>query len=157
MSQVSLSAAKWTPKGNLIFWGGPNTSAQNLTSSLPSISEALQASLSATSQFAPLSLPQVRPNVKWSKLLLNSVPTGTKPNKEAYHPDECHHALSAENPAYANLLITQKPSWVRAPTSLKEGATSSTMFSFKDPDGTVALALLQQKQLFIFGHVATLK
>ncbi len=30
-------------------------------------------------------------------------------------------------------------------------------FSFEDPDGTVALALLHQKQLFIFGHVATLK
>ncbi len=34
-TQVRISAAKWTAKGNLVLWSGPNTSAPQLTNALP--------------------------------------------------------------------------------------------------------------------------
>jgi hypothetical protein len=56
-TQTQLSAAKWTQKGNLVIWGGPNTSMQHLTAALPTISKALQSSLSALSDSAPNTPP----------------------------------------------------------------------------------------------------
>ncbi|KAI9510809.1 hypothetical protein F5148DRAFT_1330850 [Russula earlei] len=108
-NQVHVSAARWTQKGNLVIWGGPNTTAHNLMTSLPAISEALQASLSVNSISAPQEPPPVRPNVKWSKLTINAAPTGKTNTREAYTPQECHQALLAENPTYATLTITQPP------------------------------------------------
>ncbi|KAI9507523.1 hypothetical protein F5148DRAFT_1204170, partial [Russula earlei] len=104
-----ISALRWTQKGNLVIWGGPNTMAHNLMTSLPAISEALQASLSVNSISAPQEPPPVRPNVKWSKLTINAAPTGKTNTREAYTPQECHQTLLAENPTYATLTITQTP------------------------------------------------
>ncbi|KAI9435392.1 hypothetical protein F5148DRAFT_1294860 [Russula earlei] len=58
-NQVHMSAARWTQKGNLVIWGGLNTMAHNLMTSLPAISEALQASLSVNSISAPQEPPPV--------------------------------------------------------------------------------------------------
>ncbi|KAF8493758.1 hypothetical protein F5888DRAFT_1806089 [Russula emetica] len=123
-AQTQLSAAMWTQKGNLVIWGGPNTMAHHLTAALPTISEALQSSLSALSDFAPSNPPQT---------------------------------LLTENPSYASLIITQKPSWVRDPSTYQASASSSLTFSFEDPDGTVAQALLHTRQLYAFGHVGLIK
>ncbi|KAH9174379.1 hypothetical protein EDB89DRAFT_1952586 [Lactarius sanguifluus] len=69
----------------------------------------------------------------------------------------CHEALTADNPTYAALRITQRPSWVRNPTSYSDNAVSSLVVAFEDPDGTVARSLLAGKVLFIFGSCATLR
>ncbi|KAI9438470.1 hypothetical protein F5148DRAFT_1261036 [Russula earlei] len=127
-NQVHVSAARWTQKGNLVIWGGPNTTAHNLMTSLPAISEALQASLS-----------------------VNSISAPQEP------PPECHQALLAENPTYATLTITQPPSWVRPPSTYAPGVHSSLSVSFEDPDGTKAQALLRLCTLHMLGHVVTLK
>ncbi|KAI9459381.1 hypothetical protein F5148DRAFT_1369317 [Russula earlei] len=156
-NQVHVSAARWTQKGNLVIWGGPNTTAHNLMTSLPAISEALQASLSVNSISAPQEPPPVRPNVKWSKLTINAAPTGKTNTREAYTPQECHQALLAENPTYATLTITQPPSWVRPPSTYAPGVHSSLSVSFEDPDGTKAQALLRLRTLHMLGHVVTLK
>src|SRR5882672_10675804 len=57
--------------------------------------------------------PKTRANVKWSKILINGVPTGKSQSREPYNPDECHQALLENNPAYVSLTIMQKPSWVK--------------------------------------------
>jgi hypothetical protein len=156
-TQVRVSAARWTAKGNLVFWGGTNTTAHQLTSSIPHFSEALQTSLLAIAESAPETPPTLRPNVKWSKIRFNAVPTGKTDTRGAYTPDEVHNALVIENPAYAALTITQKPSWVRDPSTYSSSAISSFSVSFEDPDGTSAQTLLRHKTFYAFGHVATVK
>ncbi|KAI9446950.1 hypothetical protein F5148DRAFT_1153586 [Russula earlei] len=52
-NQIHVSAARWTQKGNLVIWGGRNTTAINLMSSLPTISEALQTSFSENTTTTP--------------------------------------------------------------------------------------------------------
>ena len=156
-TQVRMSAARWTAKGNLVIWGGANTTAHQLTTALPHFSEALQTSLSAMAESAPQSPPSLRRNVAWSKIRLNAVPTGKTETTGAHTPDEAHVALISENPAYAALTITQKPSWVRDPSKYLPGALSSLSVSFEDPDGTSAQNLLRLRTLYAFGHVITVK
>jgi hypothetical protein len=154
---VRLSAARWMAKGNLVLWGTNNTTAQQLTNALPQLTEVLQTSLSAMAQMAPFSLPTVRHNVKWSRLFINSVPTGVTDTNKAHTPNAVHRALAAENPTYASLTITQKPSWVCNPDTYAPSSSSSLSFAFQDPDGSGAQRLLQLRTLFAFGHVMTLK
>jgi hypothetical protein len=66
-------------------------------------------------------------------------------------------ALATINPSYAALLITQKPSWVRAPTSYSSGAVSSLSVAFEDTDGSILRALLAEHYLYAFGNRATVK
>src|SRR5882757_7303446 len=61
--------------------------------------------------------PPTQPNVQWSKLLINGVPTYASEDRGPLSPEECHEALHALNPSYATLLVTRKPSWVRTPSS----------------------------------------
>ena len=156
-TQVRVSAARWTTKGNLVLWGGTNTTAHQLNAALPHFSEALQTSLSASAESAPQAPPTLRPNIKWSKLRFNAVPTGKTNTRGAYTPDEAHNAFAAENPAYASLTVTQKPSWVRDPATYSPDTSSSLSVSFEDPDGTSAQTLLRQRTLHAFGHVITVK
>jgi len=74
-----------------------------------------------------------------------------------YTPERCHTALLSENPIYASLKVTQKPSWVREPSQLKPNSSSSLAFFFGDPDGAKAKALLAARQLPLFGATATTK
>jgi hypothetical protein len=150
--QVSISAAKWNTRGNLIITAGPTTSAQQLNKVLPYLLKTLKASIpeQGTSITA-------RANVKWSRILLNRVPTGTSLTREAYTPNECHAALCAENPTYATLPITFRPSWVRDPSSYTSDTVSSLSFAFEDPDGSLASSLLTNKTLYIFGATAITK
>ena len=154
---VRLSTARWTAKGNLVLWGTNSIMAQQLTNALPQFTEVHQTSLSAMAQMAPFSLPTVCHNVKWSCLHINLVPTGVTDTLKASTPNAVHKALAAENLTYTSLIITQKPSWVHNPDSYAPGSSSSLSFAFQDPDGSGAQHLLQQRTLFVFGHVATLK
>jgi len=104
-----------------------------------------------------LSTPVVRTNTKWSKLLINGVPTGKLDSRAPYTPKECHTALAAHNPTYANLSITHKPSWVWSPTSYTSGDISSLSVAFKDPDGSKIKSLLVERHLYLFGNRATIK
>ena len=156
-TQVRVSAVRWTPKGNLVLWGGANAIASQLTTAIPHISKALHPSLSAQAQSAPALPPTLHHNTKWSKLCLNSAPTRKSDQQGVYTPDEVHQALITENPCYAALTITQKPSWVQNPFTYRNGATSSLSVSFEDPDGSTARALLHTCMLFAFRHVITIK
>lgn len=156
-TQVRLAAVKWTPKGNLVLWGNASTTTQQLSAALPHISEALQPTLATLAHSAPQHPPTLRHNVKWSRLRINSVPTGTSEKRGAYTPLEVDQALRAENPSYAALTIAQRPSWVKNPSQYSAGSVSSLSFSFEDPDGTVAQQLLRARTMFAFGHVITIK
>lgn len=72
-------------------------------------------------------------------------------------PDQCHAALTVENPSYAKLNITQRPSWVRNPKSYSEDAVSLLVVAFEDLDGSLAHELLKNRVLYVFGHCTTLK
>lgn len=150
-SQVHISAAKWTARGNLILTAGPRTDAPHLNAALDFISKSL-GTLIRTDDPLP-----IRANVKWSRILLNRVPTGATDLTEAHSPDSCHSALAAENPSYASLTITQRPSWVKQPDSYQPGSLSSLSFAFEDPDGTLAASLLTNKTLYAFGTIAIVK
>ncbi|KAI9431174.1 hypothetical protein H4582DRAFT_2063032 [Lactarius indigo] len=103
--QVHISAVRWTVCGNLILMGSPNTLAHQLQLAIPTIQQHLaEHHLDLCPTDPPLT---IRPNVKWSKILINSVPTGVSPTSPAKSPDECHQALITENPSYASLSITQ--------------------------------------------------
>ncbi|KAF8260384.1 hypothetical protein EI94DRAFT_1811792 [Lactarius quietus] len=104
-NQVCISAARWTVRENMILTGGPNTTAHHLQRA----THIIRHHLSKTYTLPPLT---IRPNVKWSKLLINSVPTGVITDSRAKTPDQCHAALTSDNPSYAALTITRKPTWV---------------------------------------------
>ncbi|KAN0103959.1 hypothetical protein V8E52_011461 [Russula decolorans] len=149
-----LSAAKWTGKGNLVFTASPHTTSHQLQALTPDIESLVIEYLSV---FTPNPTITSRPNVKWAKLLINGVPTGVKQDRGAYTPDECHNALNSHNPIYANLRITQKPSWVRSPSSLTIGTSSSLSIAFEDPDGSQLKSLLSIRQLYLFGARAKVR
>jgi hypothetical protein len=155
--QVQLSAVKWNAKGNLILVAGLRTSATHLNAALDHITMAI-GSLIPPSDDTPF---QTRANVKWSRILLNCVPTGVNTvhtrKTKAHTPEDCHRALAEENPIYAALHITQEPSWVKNPDSYTPGSASSLTFAFEDPDGTLAASLLSTKILYAFGAMALVK
>jgi hypothetical protein len=152
--QVQLAAVRWTAKGNLVVTGGPSSSPQSLQMVAPHINAILTLTLKLPSTSL---ISQPRANVKWSKILINGVPTGASKDREPYSPDECHAALTAINPAYAHLTIMHKPSWVRPPTSYQPGAISSLTVAFEDPDSTKLKALLADKYLFLFRNRVAVK
>ncbi|KAF8265404.1 hypothetical protein EI94DRAFT_1702534 [Lactarius quietus] len=148
--QVHISATRWTARDNVILTGGPNTSAQHLQQAAPIISQHFGNTY-------PLYPPTIRPNVKWSKLLINNVPTGVTSEDKAKTPDECHAALVSDNPTYASLNITQKLSWVCNSSSYTEGAISSLIVAFEDPDGSSAHDILTKKVFYVYSHCAAIR
>jgi hypothetical protein len=77
--------------------------------------------------------------------------------RAAYDPAECHEALTTINPSYAHLTVTQRPSWVRPPSSYSINAVSSLSVAFEDPDGSKIKAMLADRYLYVFGTRATVK
>jgi hypothetical protein len=102
-----LVTVRWTAKGNLVVTGGTNATSHSLQIAAPYISSTILSSLELPSDATK---SQPRPNVKWSKILLNGVPTGTLKNRAPFSSDTCHSTLAAINPFYASLFITQKSS-----------------------------------------------
>ena len=152
--QVQLAAARWTAKGNLIITAGPSSTPVSLLSAAPHINAILSTTLQLSSH-SPFTQP--RANTKWSKITINGVPTGASHTRTPYTPEECHAALAAINPTYATLQITQKPSWVRPPSSYPHGSASSLSVTFEDPDGAKMKALLTERYLYAFGNRSTVK
>src|SRR5712675_183413 len=150
---MQFVAARWTAKGNLVLTAGPSTPLHFLRQNTTNISKLVAQTL----QLPLLSPPIVRTNTKWSKILINGVPTGKSESRAPYNPEECHTALVAHNHAYTNLSITHKPSWVRSPSSYTPGAISSLSVAFEDPDGTKLKSLLAERHLFLFGNRVTIK
>ena len=152
--QVQLAAVRWTASGNLVVTGGPAATAPTLQLAAPHIGTILSTKFKLTS---PNSIPPPRANVKWSKLIINGVPTSASNTRNPYTPEECHTALSAINPSYATLSITQKPSWVRPPSSYSHGSASSLSVAFEDQSGEKLKAILAERYLYLFGNRASVK
>ncbi|KAH9012470.1 hypothetical protein EDB85DRAFT_1900352 [Lactarius pseudohatsudake] len=152
--QVTLSAARWTAKNNLVVTAGPDTTAHHLTSASHLISDCLATFLSADQSPLPV---QTRENCKWARLLVNGIPTGVSLTRGPFSPSELHAALLADNPAYRGLRLTQPPSWVRAPSTYTPGSVSSLVLTFEDPSGDSSRSLLAERSLFAFGHSGELK
>jgi hypothetical protein len=131
------------------------TTAHQLQIASPLIAKAISDAYSTT--VTPITIPHTRANVKWSKILINGLPTGVTDSRGAYTPDECQTALISENPSYASLIIAQKPNWVKPPHAYTPGSSSSLVVAFEDPDGTKARALLGAKYLYAFGTRAMLR
>ncbi|KAH8985501.1 hypothetical protein EDB86DRAFT_3083514 [Lactarius hatsudake] len=72
--QVTLSAARWTAKNNLVVVAGPDTMAPQLASSSHFLTTTLGAFLSHDPS-SPLSVTTWE-NVRWSRLTINGLPTG---------------------------------------------------------------------------------
>jgi hypothetical protein len=85
---VTLSAARWTGKHNLVVTAGPDTTTHHLASSSRFISDAL-APFFSLDQSSPLPI-SVKENVKWSRILINGIPTGVSDRRGPYSPSECH-------------------------------------------------------------------
>ena len=92
-----------------------------------------------------------------TKLLVNGVPMGALKSRAPFSPDACHNALAANNPSYASLSITQKPSWVQPPSSYSPGSVSSLTLAFEDPDGSKLKTLLAERYLYFYGNRASVK
>jgi len=151
---VTLSATRWTAKNNLMVTAGPNTSAHHLMQASHFISDALSTFLSHDSSPLPIT---TRENVKWSRILINGIPTRASTSRRPYSPSECLQALLADNPAFRTLRLTQPPSWVRAPSTYSPGSVSSLVVAFEDPSGDSLRSLLGGKTLFAFGHSGELR
>ena len=83
-TNVQISAARWTPKGNLVIIRGPATSIAQLKDATHVLTTAIQSTLpELTTSLASWA------NVKWSKLLINRVPTGIDEETLAHSSVEC--------------------------------------------------------------------
>ena len=154
-ADVRVSAAKWTPKGNLVVFGGPDTQQDRLLAASHILTSAISARLSAPGSSRILA----RANVKWSKVLINGVPLfGAGPATSPSPSAALHVSLVDNNPSYKALKITQMPSWVWAPATYQPTQEkSSLVVAFEDPDGSIARDLIKAKSLFVFGVQATVK
>lgn len=76
---------------------------------------------------------------------------------EPYSPEQCHTTLATENPAYATPTVTQKPSWIRHPSSYSKEAVSSLTVAFENLNGNKPRELLSIRQLYLFGARARVK
>ena len=91
--QARVSAARWTACGNLVITAGPNTSEKLLNFAILYIAlitkKALKLQINASTP--------TRANVRWSRILINRVPTGATAETEAHNPVSCHQSLMADN------------------------------------------------------------
>ena len=151
-ASVWVSAARWTPKGNLVVFAGPETMRAHLFAASHLLTSAVSASLPDTSSVTS------RLNVHWGKVLINGVPTGiSKENPTAHSPASCLQEIIANNPSFRKLKVTQLPSWVRPPCLFQPHSMSSLVMAFEDPDGTLTPSLIRERQAFAFGAHTLLK
>ena len=145
-ASVWVSAYRWTPKGNLVVFARLDASRDHLSAASHLLTLAVAASLHdvSTCVFSYL-------NVCWGKVLVNGVPTGVLDDSPAAHsPSACLQDLLENNPSLHPLKVTQLPSWVQAPCLFLPGSSSSLVFVFEDPNGTLAPSLIAVRHLFCF-------
>ena len=75
----------------------------------------------------------------------------TDDSPAAHSPSVCLQDLLENNPSLCPLKVTQLPSWVQAPCLFQPGSSSSLVFAFEDPDGSIAPSLIAARHLFCFG------
>jgi len=139
-ANVWISAVRWTPKGNLVIIRGPATSIVQLKDTTHVLTTAIQSTLPE-----PMTFLASQANVKWSKLLINGVPTGIDEETPAHSSAECQRALTLDNLSYGHLTITQLLSWVRSPFSYTPSSYLSLVVVFKDPDRSIASSMVAAK------------
>jgi len=145
-ANVRVSAAKWTPKGNLVMFAGPGVSRDALFATSHLLTTAVSRALPEDPAISSCL------NVKWGKVLINSVPTGiSKGCPTAHSPASCWQELVTNNPSLRHLTVCQLPSWVRWPSLYQPGSQSSLVFSFEDPDGSLGPALIRARHVYAFG------
>ena len=154
---VHISAARWTTKGNIVLTGGHSNTLQHLTSASNMISSTITSSFPLIHEHLGTATPHITANIRWSKVLLSNIPTGADEKRGPWTPEECHKVLITDNPRYAELNITQRPSWVKHPDTYKTNSSSSLVFAFEDPEGHNIRSLLKSEKLYIFGTGATVK
>jgi hypothetical protein len=142
--EIKFSATRYNKKGNLVITAHHTTTQAQLNSVVDNIKNFIEhfADTNGTPTSQPIT---ARANVKWSKILINSVPIGITKERGPYTSKECHCSLIAHNPSYASLTITQKPSWVHPPDTLTHSTHSSLVVAFEDPEGTAHRNLLSSK------------
>ena len=69
----------------------------------------------------------------------------------------CLQDLLENNPSLHPLKVTQLPLWVQAPRLFQPGSSSSLVFAFEDPDGSIAPSLIAVRHLFCFGACVTVR
>jgi hypothetical protein len=153
-NQVHVSATRWTAKGNLIITGGHMTTVQQLQLASPLIFKAFNDAYSGT--VTPFTPPHTRASIKWSKILINGLPTGVSDSKGAFTPDECNSALATENPLYAPLIIAKTLMGQASPFS-HCWLVIIPRCAFEDLNGSKARTLLGAKYLYAFGTRALLR
>ena len=152
-ASVWVSACRWTPKGNLVVFARPDTSRDQLFAASHLLTTAIAALLPDASACVSSCL-----NVHWGKVLVNRVPTGVKDDSPAAHsPSVCLQDLLENNPSLHPLKVTQLPSWVWALCLFQPGSSSSLVFAFEDPDGSIAPSLIAARHLFCFGARVTVR
>ena len=150
LASTRVSAGRWAPKGNLVVIAGPDTTLTQLTSTQPIITKAI------ADWFPGPDLTSCA-NLCWSKLLVNSVPTGVTGDTVAHTPAAIHDQLLKENPTYRCLRIMQLPTWVRRLDLYGPGLSSSVVFAFEDPNGSLLTSLLSSRFFFLFGIQSILR
>jgi len=151
-TNVWVSAAKWTPTGNLVVFTGPRVSCDALFATSHLLTSAVSQAL--------LDNPIIssRLNVKWGKVLINSIPTSVVEGHLHMHsPSTCWQVLIDNNPSLCNLKVCQLPSWVHRPSLFTPGSSSSLVLTFEDPDGTTAPSLIHACNMYAFGAQCRVK
>ena len=146
---MRISATKWAPLGNLVVFARPDTNLTQLQTSHHIITSAIEAALPKPTMLVSC------PNVKWNKLLINSIPTGATDILLAFSYEACHQALLRDNPSYRHLRITQLPFWVKKPSEYMPLSSSSLVVTFEDPDGSALFSLIATRHLYGFGSQLT--
>ena len=151
-ANVRLSAAKWTPTGNLVVFAGPGVSCDALFTTSHLLTTAVSRALPEHPTISS------RLNVKWGKVLINSVPTGiVEGHPHAHSPPTCWQVLIDNNPSFRNLKVCQLPSWVCHPSLFTPGSSSSLVLAFEDPNGTIAPSLIHACNVYAFGAQCCIK
>ena len=145
-ANVRVSAAKWSPKGNLVMFAGPDVSRDALFATSSLLTSAISRALPGDPRISS------RLNVKWGKVMINSVPTGvTEDHPSAHSPAACWQSLIDNNPSLRHLKVCQLPSWVRRPSLFQPGSQSSLVLAFEDLDGSLAPSLIRARNVYAFG------
>ncbi|SRR6266702_1951080 len=126
--------------------------AQQLQNSTPLIQQHFASAYLSNDEPDPISLPTIRPNIKWSKILLNSVSTGVSHLTALPSPQRSATQHSSRRTPYMPNLQSH-----RNPSTYTEGAMLSLIVAFEDPDRSLLCSLLTNKVLYIFGSCATLR
>ena len=148
-ANVRVSAVKWSPKGNLVVFAGPDVIHDALFATSSLLTSAISRALPDDPRISS------RLNVKWGKVMINSMPTGiSEDHPSAHSPAACWQSLIDNNPSLRQLKVCQLPSWVCWPSLFQPGSQSSLVLAFEDPDGSLAPSLICTCNMYAFGHNA---